>query len=104
MKPRTGTYSAHEERFMGIGVSQTDVERSSVVRIYNSDENYTGRIQILNYEDLSVVAQTTLEPGEVVYIEKKSEDYVAGDGHLKYIGCAYSSMMYFNSHGSSNNP
>ena len=96
---------APEGNFIGIGVTANQISGATVVRLVNTSEN-SGTVQVLendaeyNYWG-PVIGSITIPAGEVVYIQKKSEEWLSGDSYIKYAKVAYSHMMSFASYGSS---
>ena len=94
-----------ESNFLGIGVSATQINGATVVRLANTSEN-SGTVQVLendaenNYYG-AVIGSITIPAGEVVYLQKKSEEWLSGDSIIKYVQVAYSHMMYYASYSSS---
>ena len=94
-----------EGSFIGIGVTANQISGATVVRLVNTSEN-SGTVQVLEndaeYNDWgAVIGSITIPSGEVVYIQKKAEQWLSGDNYIKYAKVAYSHMMSFASYGSS---
>ena len=94
-----------EGSFIGIGVTANQIGGATVVRLVNTSEN-SGTVQVLENDAEynaygSVIGSITIPAGEVVYIQKKSEEWLSGDNYIKYAKVAYSHMMSFASYGSS---
>ena len=85
--------------FIGIGVTQTNVENATVVRLYNSAAT-TGTVNILDV-NLNVIGSVSIPAGQVIYVQKKSEEYLAGDNTINYTKIAYSPVMQYASWSSS---
>ena len=79
--------------FIGIGVTQTNVENATVVRLYNSAAT-TGTVNILDV-NLNVIGSVSIPAGQVIYVQKKSEEYLAGDNTINYTKIAYSPVMQY---------
>ena len=94
-----------ESNFLGIGVSATQIGGATVVRLFNTSAS-TGTVQVLENDAENnywgpVVGSITIPAGEVVYIQKKSEEWLSGDSVVNYTQVAYSHMMSFTSYASS---
>ena len=86
--------------FIGIGVTQTNVDNATVVRLYNSAAT-TGTVNILDHPNLNVIGSVSIPAGQVIYVQKKSEEYLAGDNTINYTKIAYSPVMQYASWSSS---
>ena len=80
--------------FIGIGVTQTNVDNATVVRLYNSAAT-TGTVNILDHPNLNVIGSVSIPAGQVIYVQKKSEEYLAGDNTINYTKIAYSPVMQY---------
>ena len=97
---------APETNFLGIGVSATQIYGATVVRLVNTDSAYPGTVQVLENDAENnywgpVIGSITVPAGEVVYIQKKTEEWLSGDSFVNYTQVAYSHMMSYASYGSS---
>jgi len=93
---------APETNFLGIGVSATQISGATVVRLVNTSEN-SGTVQVLENDAENnywgpVIGSITVPAGEVVYIQKKSEEWLSGDSFVNYTQVAYSHMMSYASY------
>ena len=79
--------------FIGIGVTQTNVDNATVVRLYNSAAT-TGTVNILDV-NLNVIGSVSILAEQVIYVQKKSEEYLAGDNTINYTKIAYSPVMQY---------
>lgn len=94
-----------EGNFIGLGVTANQISGATVVRLVNTSEN-SGTVQVLENDAEyngwgAVIGSITIPAGEVVYIQKKSEEWLSGDSYINYTQVAYSHMMSFASYGSS---
>ena len=82
--------------FIGIGVTQTNVDNATVVRLYNSAAT-TKTVNVLEYvyPDYNVIGSVSIPAGQVIYVQKKSEEYLAGDNTINYTKIAYSPVMQY---------
>ena len=87
---------SQQNAFIGIGVTQTHVENATVVRLYNSAAT-TKTVNVLEYvyPDYNVIGTISIHAGKVEYIQKKSEQYLAGDSEIYYSKIAYSPVMEY---------
>ena len=89
-----------ENSFIGLGVTASQINGATVVRLVNTSEN-SGTVQVMEDIGGPVIGSITIPAGEVVYIQKKSEEWLSGDSYIYYAKVAYSHMMSFASYGSS---
>ena len=82
--------------FIGIGVTQTNVDNATVVRLYNSAAT-TKTVNVLEYvyPYYDVIGSISIPAGQVIYVQKKSEQYLAGDNTINYTKIAYSPVMQY---------
>lgn len=87
---------SQQNAFIGIGVTQTHVENATVVRLYNSAAT-TKTVNVLEYvyPDYNVIGSVSIPAGQVIYVQKKSEQYLAGDSEIYYNKIAYSPVMEY---------
>ena len=79
--------------FVGIGATETNVDNATVVRLYNSAAT-TGTVNILDV-NLNVIGSVSILAEQVIYVQKKSEEYLAGDNTINYTKIAYSPVMQY---------
>ena len=89
-----------ENSFIGLGVTASQISGATVVRLVNTSEN-SGTVQVMEDIGGPVIGSITIPAGEVVYIQKKSEEWLSGDSFVNYTQVAYSHMMSYASYGSS---
>ena len=87
---------SQQNAFIGIGVTQTHVENATVVRLYNSAAT-TKTVNVLEYvyPYYDVIGSISIHAEQVVYVQKKSEQYLAGDSEIYYSKIAYSPVMEY---------
>jgi len=87
---------SQQNAFIGIGVTQTHVDNATVVRLYNSAAT-TKTVNVLEYvyPYYDVIGSISIHAEQVIYVEKKSEQYLAGDSEIYYSKIAYSPMMEY---------
>ena len=87
---------SQQNAFIGIGVTQTHVENATVVRLYNSAAT-TKTVNVLEYvyPDYNVIGSISIHAEQVIYVQKKSEQYLAGDSEIYYSKIAYSPVMEY---------
>tara|TARA_B100000427_G_scaffold112254_1_gene93082 strand:+ start:4015 stop:5034 length:1020 start_codon:yes stop_codon:yes gene_type:complete len=91
---------SQQNAFIGIGVTQTHVDNATVVRLFNSAAT-TKTVNVLDYvypygaKDYHVIGSISIHAEQVIYIQKKSEQYLAGDSEIYYSKIAYSPVMEY---------